>query len=379
MCGGINKEDGRRFVTLDVFRGMTLFLMIVVNTQGSGAVPFAPFMHSEWNGCTLTDLVFPSFLFAVGNALAFVLKKWDDQRDRFVLYKIGKRTLLIFLTGYLLTWYCTMHWTSGHLVFSAFKATRIMAVLQRIALCYGITAVMARYLQPRWMLGSAVVFLLGYWMILFVFGTSGLPYSETGNAVRQADLLILGERHMYQEHGILFDPEGLLSTIPACVNVMAGYLAGVFLIKNGKNLASVRILLMTGALLVGLGLLWSIYFPLNKKLWTSSYVLYASGMDMLVIGILLYLIEIRRWRRAVHFFVVLGKNPLFIYVLSNLLLILLIWNVSPDKPFADWINSVLFQKIAPGALGSLLFAITFAMFCWLVAWVMDKWKIYVRI
>lgn len=379
MCGGINKEGGRRFVTLDVFRGMTLFLMIIVNTQGSGAVPFAPFLHSEWNGCTLTDLVFPSFLFAVGNALAFVRQKWGSQPDRMVLYKIGKRTLLIFLTGYLLTWYCTMHWSSGHLVFADFHDTRIMAVLQRIALCYGITAAMAKYLKPGWVLGSAVFLLLGYWIILYIFGEPGLAYSETGNAVRQADLLILGEKHMYRENGIIFDPEGLLSTLPASVNVMAGYLTGIFLIKNGKSRSVLYKLLMTGILLVGLGLLWSIYFPLNKKLWTSSYVLYTTGIDLLVIGILLYGIEIRHWKKIVHFFVVLGRNPLFIYVLSNLMLILMIWQITPDKPFIDWINMGFFQKIAPGAMGSLLFATAFAMFCWWIAWLMDKWKIYVRI
>jgi predicted acyltransferase len=378
MYGGINKEGGR-FVTLDVFRGMTMFLMILVNTQGSGAIPFTPFLHSEWNGCTLTDLVFPSFLFAVGNALAFVRQKWDGQPDWLVLYKIGKRTVLIFLIGYLLSWYCTMHWSSGYLVFADFHDTRIMAVLQRIGLCYGITAVMARYLKPGWMPGVALFLLLSYWMVLFIFGTPGLPYSETGNVVRQIDLFILGERHMYREHGLVFDPEGLLSTIPASVNVMAGYLTGIFLIKNGKTRASVRKMLMTGILLIGLGLLWSIYFPLNKKLWTSSYVLYTSGIDLLAIGILLYGIEIRQWRQMVPFFVVLGKNSLFIYVLSNLLLILLIWKITPDTLFVDWINTIFFQKMAPGALGSSLFAITFALFCWWVAWLMDKWKIYVRI
>ena len=153
----------KRFVTLDVFRGMTIFLMIVVNTAGSGAEPYPSLLHADWNGCTLTDLVFPSFLFAVGNAIPFAMKKYESWTPANRLYKIVKRSFLIFLLGYLLTWFCSIHWEGNRLVFQSFDQTRIMAVLQRIALCYLIAAIIIRYCPITWVIILSVLFLLIYW------------------------------------------------------------------------------------------------------------------------------------------------------------------------------------------------------------------------
>lgn len=367
-----------RFATLDVFRGMTIFLMIIVNTQGSGATPYAAMEHSGWNGCTLTDLVFPSFLFAVGNAMPFAMKKFESKPGKIYLYKILKRTLLIFLVGYFLGWYASMHWDNGHLAFSAFSQTRIMAVLQRIALCYFIAAIVSYYCSVRWMVIWSVIFLLSYWLLLYMLGEPGMQYSVTGNAVRKIDLLLLGEQHMYRERGIVFDPEGLLSTIPATVNVLAGYVAGAYIIKKGKHYKTVVMLAIAGCILILLGLVWDPFFSINKKLWTSSYVIFTTGIDLLVTSILFYFIEIQQWKRGINFFTVLGRNPLFIYVLSNLFLFFLIMHIG-NKFFIDWINEVFFQKIAPGPLGALLFALAFTMIFWLIAWVMDKKKIYIRL
>src|SRR6187402_3571685 len=163
----MNAEKKQRFTTLDVFRGMTVFLMIVVNTQGSGATPYAAMMHADWNGCTLTDLVFPSFLFAVGNAMAFTNPG---------LARIGRRTLLLFVIGYLLTWYpFQVPWGD----------TRIMAVLQRIALAYGLSALAVRYIPTRTLVLLSLLILSGYWLILYSLGTPGVEYSIGGNAVRK--------------------------------------------------------------------------------------------------------------------------------------------------------------------------------------------------
>lgn len=371
----------QRFVTLDVFRGMTVFLMIVVNTQGSGAIPYAAMMHAGWNGCTLTDLVFPSFVFAVGNAMAFT---------RPGMGKIFRRSILLFVVGWLLTWYL-----SG----ASLGEVRVLAVLQRIALAYLIAALVVkaldgpagqgrggddalragRKLSDRWVLMVSVALLLVYWLLLELLGVHGQAYTVEGNAVRRIDLLILGPQHMYREKGIAFDPEGLLSTLPAVVNVLAGYLAGRWVVRKGASFETVAGLLVTGTLLVGLGLVWNGWMPLNKKLWTSSYVVYTSGIDLLALGVLFYLIEVLDWKRGTAFFSIFGKNPLFIYILSTLMGIFLVIRVRGDEVLIDWVNRVLFQRVAPGPVGALLFALAYTFICWCVGWILDKKKIYIRL
>jgi predicted acyltransferase len=368
-----------RFDTLDVFRGMTVFLMIVVNTPGNGATPYKPLLHADWNGCTLTDLVFPSFLFAVGNSLSFVKDKWQRQTASYTIAKILKRSFLIFLAGYLLTWYTTMHWVNGRLQFEAYDQVRILAVLQRIALCYLIAAMMIYYMPVTGIIISSVSLLLLYWCLLICFGDPGQQLTIEGNIVRKIDLAVLGERHLYRERGIVFDPEGLLSTIPATVNVLIGYLTGTIIRREGKTFKSIVRLIMWSAALTIAGLLWNYVLPLNKKLWTSSYVLFSSGIDMLVVAVLFYMIETRHWKKLVVFFSPMGKNPLFIYILSNLFIFFIIINIRPGKIFIDWINELFFQRIFPGAFGSLVFALCFTMICWLAAWLLDRKKIYIKL
>jgi predicted acyltransferase len=300
------RSDDQRLQALDVFRGMTIFLMIVVNTQGSGAAPYQQLMHADWNGLTLTDLVFPSFLFAMGTALVFAVRKARGKPKRDVL-------------------------------------------------------------------------LLGYWVLLYLGGSAGQPYGETTNLVRAIDLRVLGEAHLYRERGLVFDPEGLLSTLPATVNVIAGYLTGKYLLEKGRVWGTVGILLVVGFFLCGTGCLWGLELPINKKLWTSSFVLVTTGIDLVGMAVLYYAVEIRRWSFGVQFFTVLGKNPLFVYVLSNLLLIFLIWPVGMDSIGIDWINAVFFQRIAPGPLGCLLFALAFTLLCWVPARGLDRKKIYLRL
>jgi predicted acyltransferase len=272
-----------------------------------------------------------------------------------------------------------MHFTADGIAFVGWAHLRILAVLQRIALCYGLAALLAVYIRPAGLWVCSVILLLAYWILLYLGGTRGQPYGETTNLVRVIDLRVLGEAHMYREHGLLFDPEGLLSTLSATVNVIAGYLTGQFLLKKGRTPATVLLLLMVGLFLLGAGWLWSLRFPINKKLWTSSFVLVTTGIDLLCMAVLFYWVEIRRWSGGVHFFTVLGKNPLFVYIFSNLLLIFLIWPVGADTIGIDWINAVFFQRLAPGPLGSLLFALAFTLLCWVVAWWLDRKKIYLRL
>jgi predicted acyltransferase len=306
--------------------------------------------------------------------MVFALRK--EQPRLLLLRHIGRRTLLIFLVGLALSWYTTMHFTPHGIAFVGLANLRILAVLQRIALCYGLAALLTIYIRPAGLWVCAIGLLLVYWLLLNMVSD---PYGPTTNLVRTIDLRVLGEAHMYREHGLFFDPEGLLSTLPATVNVLAGYLTGKFLLEKGRAPATTLLLLVAGLALCGFGCLWSLGFPLNKKLWTSSFVLLTTGIDLVWLAILFYLVEIRRWKIGVNFFSVLGKNPLFVYVLSNLLLIFLIWPVGPDTIGIDWINTIFFQRLAPGPLGALLFSLVFTLFCWVLAWWLDRKKIYLRL
>jgi len=370
-----------RFLSLDVFRGMTIFLMIIVNNPGGGAASFDPLNHSHWIGCTPTDMVFPSFLFAVGNALSFAIGKYEAMGNAAVLRKIFKRTFLIFLIGYLMYWFPFIHQTdAGSWVLKPFSHTRIMGVLQRIALAYCFGALIVHFCSKRTAIILSIMFLLGYWAILMAFGEHGAQLTMTGNAVLRLDRFLFGNNHLYHGEGIPFDPEGVLSTIPAIVNVIAGYLAGEFIQKKGRNYETIARLMIAGSLLIAIGLFWNQSFPIIKKIWTSSYVLYMVGIDLLFLSILIYFIEMKSWKRGVYFFNVFGKNPLFIYLVSELLIVVLFMiPMGAESDFPDWINKHGYQVIAPGPLGSLLFALSYMMVCWLVGYLLDKRKIYIRI
>lgn len=373
------KIQPERFLSLDVFRGMSLCFMIIVNTPGSGAIPFDMLEHAPWHGFTPTDLVFPSFLFAVGNAMSFSMKKFNEMENSQVLLKIFKRTFLIFMIGYLMYWFPFFrHNEQGDIIAAPFSHTRVLGVLQRIALCFGIASLMIRYLSARAVIWTSVVFLLGYWAILMFFGAPGEELTMTGNAGIFLDKFILGDLHLYHGEGIPFDPEGILSTIPSIVNVIIGYFAGKFIQEKGKGYESIAKLMLAGGLMVLIALFWHLALPINKKIWTSSFVLVTCGIDLLIIGALLYLIEVKQYVKWTRFFVVFGKNPLFIYIVAGMLMEI-IDLIFPGTHFYHWVNANFFQMVAPGKVGSLLFALSFMLVCWLVGYVLDKRKIYIRV
>lgn len=373
----------QRFLSLDVFRGMTICFMIIVNTPGSGAVPFAPLEHAAWHGFTPTDLVFPSFLFAVGNAMSFSLGRYRQMGNAAFLKKVIRRTALIFLLGYLMYWFPFFRLdASGHIVGAPIAHTRIMGVLQRIALCYFFASLLIHYLQPKMVLIISALLLVGYWGLLVLLGNASQPYSLLGNAGLYLDRFLMGNDHLYHGEGIPFDPEGWLSTLPAIVNVVAGYFAGVYIQKKGKNYETISKLLLTGCLLMFIALWWNMVFPINKKLWTSSFVLLTTGLDLALIAALVYVIEIREWTQGgwTRFFLVFGKNPLFIYLLSEIgVTILYMIPAGRGQSLYGRINEAFFQVIAPGAVGSLLFALAYMLFCWSIGWWLNKRKIYIKV
>lgn len=366
-----------RFLALDVLRGMTVCFMIIVNTPGSGATPFAPLLHASWHGFTPTDLVFPTFLFVVGNAMSFSLPKYKQMGNGAVLAKILKRTLIIFLLGYLMYWFPFFRESkTGGYELLPISDTRIMGVLQRIALAYCFASLMIHFLHKRMVWALSFVFLVGYWLILCVAG----DYSLTGNAGHKLDMLLFGEDHLYHDHGVIFEPEGFLSTIPAIVNVIGGYYAGIFIQQKGKTFETVARLALVGFACLTIAYFWDFIFPINKKLWTSSFVLYTVGLDLAILATLVFVVEIRGLTKGAYFFQVFGKNPLFIYMLSELLAIAMYTiKTSQNTTLFQSINNVLFQKVIPGHWGSLTFALFFMLLCWIIGYWMDKRKIYIRV
>ncbi|NLR65281.1 DUF5009 domain-containing protein [Chitinophaga varians] len=369
----------QRFLSLDVFRGLTVAAMILVNNPGSWEYVYAPLEHAKWHGCTPTDLVFPFFLFAVGNAMSFAMKKYAEAGNAAVIRKILTRTLLIFGIGLLLNWFPFVKWADGQLVMKPLSSLRILGVFPRIALCYGAAAFIVHYLKDKGAFVAACVILLAYWFVLIAFGT-GDPYSLEGYAGLPLDKLILGENHMYKGEGVPFDPEGILSTFPAICNVIFGYLAGKFIQEKGKTYEMLARLMIMGCILIFAALCWDMVFPINKKIWTSSYVLYTVGIALLLLSILMYIVEFRGLTRWTTFFTVFGKNPLFIYVLSGVVvkLYLLIRPV-PGQNMYSWLYQNVFQPIGGNMVGSFLFALFHVCAFAAIGYWMDKKKIYVRV
>jgi predicted acyltransferase len=373
-------QKSSRFLSLDVFRGLTICLMIVVNTPGTGASLYPYLVHANWFGFTLADLVFPSFLFAMGNAMSFSMGKLKSASPNFVWKKILKRTLLIFLIGYLMYWFPFFQQTNGSWELKPFSETRVMGVLQRIALCYFFASIIFYYLSQRVALILSGIILLAFWAILYVFGEPGGVLDMATNAVTKLDLSLLGEGHIYKKDSIPFDPEGVLSTLPAIVNVLAGYMAGVFVQKKGKTYEGISKLLIIGFLLASLALWWDLVFPISKKLWTSSFALYTIGLDLSIMAILIYAIEIQKVKFGVKFFDVFGKNPLFIYLFSELFYVTLRQvKTSSGLDLFEWVSENIFQNVFPGAFGALITALVFMLLCWVLGWWLDKHRIYIKI
>jgi predicted acyltransferase len=296
-----------------------------------------------------------------------------------VVWKILKRTALIFLLGYLMYWFPFFRLDKNHHIVGApISETRIMGVLQRIALCYGIAALMIYYFKIRASVIICVAILFLYWIILYSFGDPTDPLSMQGNAGFALDKWVMGERHMYHGEGVAFDPEGWLSTLPAIGNVVGGYVVGKWIQHKGSSYEVVTKLLMAGFGLLVCGYFWDLLFPISKKLWTSSFVVYTVGLDCIILAVLMYIIQIKDKVKWTGFFQVFGKNPLFIYLLSELGVTILFMIPVGNSNLFRWTFQTIFSH-AGGYLGSLLFAITYMLFCWSVGYWLDKRHIYVRV
>lgn len=374
---GIKKSQ--RYPALDILRGLTIALMILVNTPGSWSTIYAPFKHAAWHGFTVTDLVFPTFLFVVGNAMSFSMKKFRDQSTAAFLKKVLKRTVLIFLIGLFLNAFPFFYRAEGELFFRDLSSLRIMGVLQRIALCYFFAALIVRYMGMKAILLSSASILLIYWGIMYYFGNFPAPYSLEGNAALKFDLLFIPVENLYQGFGIPFDPEGLLSTLPAIVNVLAGYVAGVFIQRSGNSYPTIAKLVVAGVAFLAIANVWDLVFPINKPLWTSSYVLLTIGWDLILIAGLIWVVEIAGFKKWAYFFEAFGRNPLFIYALSGMIIALLHLIQINGTSLKFLIYENLYRSWLNDYNASLLFAVTYVILLWIIGYWMDKKKIYIKV
>ncbi|MGI8952493.1 MAG: acyltransferase family protein [Chitinophagaceae bacterium] len=387
-----------RYLSLDVFRGATVAFMIMVNNQAGP--PYTPLDHAPWHGCTPTDLVFPFFLFAVGNAMSFVMPRLQQAGTAAFLGKVIKRTLLIFLIGLFLNWCPFFMWQHNAIVFKPWQwigdanvlhGVRVMGVLQRIALCYFFASIIIYFFKPRGAFFISVVLLLLYWILCATLGKTGDPYSLQGYFGLNVDMNVFGAAHMYHGEGVAFDPEGLASTISAITQVIFGYFVGQYIQLKGKNFEMLSNLFVAGVILIFAGYCWDMLFPINKKIWTSSYVIYTTGLAILTLSILIFIIEFKNARGAwSRFFDVFGKNPLFIFVLSGFLprvlgLIRIANGANADgtpaytSPFGWFYEHICKPASSDLRNGSLLYSVCLIIFYWLIVYVLDKRKIYIRV
>ena len=366
-----------RYLSLDVFRGLTICLMIIVNSMGPGADPYPLLDHAEWFGFTFADFVFPSFLFAMGNSMAFSSATKLSNSD--YISKALKRSILLFAVGLLLAWFPFFLFNSdGAFELKYFENLRFMGVLQRIALCYLIAALLVRYLNFQQILWTSAALLFGYWGLLLWGAPSGMAYDKAANFGSAIDNFIIPQSHIFRRDDG-FEPEGILGTLPAVVNVLAGYLAAVAIQNSKDKLAIVKKLIGIGIICIVAANIWAIGFPISKKLWTSSYVVLCNGLDLILLGALIFAIEIKNLKFSTKFFEIFGKNPLAIYVFSIVLLkILLVARAAPTQSLHVWLGDFV-QAVIPGSLGSLIFAIIFTLVCWGFGLWLDRKQIIIKL
>ena len=334
--------------------------------------------------------------------MAFTMPKLQQEGGGLFWKKTTKRAVLIFFIGLLLNWFPFVKYNEeGSLVMKDFAHLRILGVLQRIALCYFFASVIIYYAKPAKAFIAGILLLLLYWAMCLLWGDTADPYSLRGWFGTVIDKAILGETHMYHGEGVAFDPEGLLSTLPAITQVILGYLASDYILQKRKlsitNTATqennlyiiVANLFVVAAILVFTGFCWDMVFPINKKIWTSSFVIYTTGIGIMLLSTLIYVLEIKGqkgfWSR---FFDVFGKNPLFIFVLSGVWvrlygLVRITDGIKDGKPVVKGLGGWMYDHIFVPALGNMNGSLAYAVFhiiiFWSIAWWLNKKKIYIKV
>ncbi|HET7274512.1 MAG TPA: heparan-alpha-glucosaminide N-acetyltransferase domain-containing protein [Longimicrobiaceae bacterium] len=370
---------GARLVSLDVFRGITIAGMLLVNNPGSWARIYSTLRHAEWNGWTPTDLIFPFFLFIVGVAMTFSFGKMRERgaaRGE-LLAKSAKRALILFVLGLILH---SFPWWGVDL-----GTLRIPGVLQRIALAYLLASVIILWTDARGQATAAAAIVLGYWAVMAWVPVPGIgagvwePGQDIGAYI---DRLVFGTEHLWSQSRT-WDPEGLLSTIPAVASVLLGALTGHWLRSDRTATLKTAGLLAAGVAALILGLAWGAVFPINKSLWTSSYVVFTGGMALLFLAGCYWLVDVKGYRRWSQPFVIFGMNAIAAFFLSGIFARVLgmIQVPAPEGTVS------LKARIYAGLLGtglppidaSLAFAVLFVLFWLAVMAIFYRKGIFIKV
>lgn len=391
----IEKQRPQRLLALDILRGITIAGMILVNNPGSWGHIYAPLAHASWNGLTPTDLVFPFFMFIMGVSTYFSLRKYEFTLSGKAFWKILRRTIVIFAIGIGIAWlsrFLSRLNLPDYTVWEAimnFDKIRILGVMPRLALCYGIGSLIALTVRRRalpWVIGGMLVL---YGIILLV--GNGFEYASS-NVIACVDRAVLGESHMYTEHvdgiELKFDPEGLLSTLPSIAHMLIGFVCGGLIMSVKDNNIRINKLFIVGTILTFVGFLLAYGMPINKKVWSPTFVLTTCGLASSFLGLLIWILDIKGYQKWCGFFRAFGVNPLFMYVFGSVLSIVLS-NIhvayaaaaSGSITVKGWLYKAVWMPIAGGdeTLASLFFAITFVIAVWSVGYVLYRNKIYIKI
>lgn len=367
-----------RLLSLDVLRGMTIAGMILVNNPGTWEAIHPPLEHAAWNGITPTDYIFPFFLFISGTAIPFAFgKRLEEGSGKNIYLKILRRSATIFLLGLFIAAF----------PFFDFSTLRIPGVLQRIAVCYLIASVI--FLNTNWKQQTiiGIVLLLVYWILMTTIAVPGCAITTVDdkacNLSAYLDRSILGENHIWSL-GKVYDPEGILSTLPAIVTALAGVLTGTWLKTKRDDFEKVGGIFFFGIVLVAIGWCWNFFFPINKALWTSSYVVFTAGLALCFLGFCYWLVDINGCKKWTKPFVIFGVNALALYVGAELMaktldLIKVTGADGEPQSLQPWIFESVFKPLAEPENASLFYAITYVLFWLFIMWILYRRKIFIKV
>ena len=381
----------QRLLALDILRGITIAGMILVNNPGTWGKIYAPLVHASWNGLTPTDLVFPFFMFIMGISTCISLKKYNYEWSGATALKIVRRTVVIFAIGLGIAWFSLFcrtwnslagedisFWTRLGQSSWTFDRIRILGVMQRLALSYcatALVAILAKHRHIPWLIAGMLLCYLG----ILLFG-KGFEYNET-NILSIVDRAVLGVKHIYKDNGI--EPEGILSTIPAIAHVLIGFCCGKMMMEVKDIHEKILRLLLIGTVLTFSGLLLSYGCPINKKIWSPTFVLTTCGMASSLLAALIWSIDVKGKKSWCRFFESFGINPLFMYVMGAVYSILL-GNIRFS--FGDgtislqrYIYAELLQPLLGDYPASLAYALLFVSLVWISGYVLYKKQIYIKI
>jgi predicted acyltransferase len=372
-------ESPNRLLSLDVFRGITIAGMVLVNNPGTWSAIYPPLAHAPWHGITPTDYIFPFFLFIVGIAIPLALgRRVAEGITNDVYLKIARRTAIIFLLGLFLAAF----------PFFDFANLRIPGVLQRIAVCYLVASLI--FLHTNWKQQTiiGIVLLLVYWFLMSAVPVPGCEITTINdkacNLAAYVDRAVFGENHIWKSAKV-FDPEGILSTIPAVATTLSGVLTGTWLATKKSDLEKVGGLFFFGVVLIALGWCWNFFFPFNKSLWTSSYVVYTSGLALCFLGFCYWLVDIKGYKKWSKPFVIFGVNALALFVFSGLfarILGVIKWTGAEEGKtisLQKWIFDTIFLPFAAPVNASLAYAICFILFWLFLMWLLYRKRIFIKV